>query len=178
MKRCEDCCLPILDDAKVVEEQKDRCESCEMLKENDQDLSVSPLTEDDLELVMAWRSNPKIYAHFREQNEPLDWEGHVSWFNSRDSDRYDFVLHFRSRRVGVVSIDSNNEVGIYIGDFSAHGRGIATSALNWLCARFQQRTPLFAEIHQENDASIQLFKRCGFEKISSDGDWLEYKYRP
>jgi hypothetical protein len=34
-------------------------------------LSFRPIREDELELLLAWQSNPLIYEHFREQDGPL-----------------------------------------------------------------------------------------------------------
>lgn len=177
MNTCDDCgqtsatrCIDNNDEAREL------CEPCIGLARDDRPLRVSPLKPDDLELVLAWRSNPEVYHHFRQQEGPLDWNKHVAWYESRDSDRYDFVVYYEGRRVGVVSIDHNDEVGIYLGDFSAHGHGVATAAMEWLCDRFKDHWPLFAEVHKENDASRLLFERCGFQQKGRDDEWLQYVY--
>jgi len=133
---------------------------------------------DDLELVLAWRSNPKIYRHARSQDSPLEWESHLSWYESREASRHDFIIHYEGRRVGVVSIAANDEISVYLGDFSTHGKGVATAALGWICERFEYRSPLIAEIHEENDASKRLFEGCGFQHRDRDGEWIEYRYEP
>lgn len=178
MSRCTDCDLPTISQTNGEDERNARCRPCIELADGEPSVRVSQLESSDLALVLAWRSHPQIYDHFRQQNGPLDWNGHVAWFNERDSDRYDFVLRFDGRRVGVVNIDSNDEVGIFLGDFSAHGQGVATVALNWLCRRFENRAPLTAEIHVQNEDSKQLFSRCGFQPDWSDGDWIQYVYNP
>jgi len=134
--------------------------------------------EENLELVLAWRSNPNIYRHFRGQDAPLDWESHLSWYESRDADRHDFIIHYEGRRVGVVSITATDEISIYVGDFSARGDGVATAALGWICDRFENRLPLIAKIHDENDPSKRLFEGCGFQQRGRDGEWREYSYDP
>jgi len=171
MSICENCRLPV-----GAEPTKSLClcSPCTMLVKNEPSVRVSPFKRDDLELVLAWRSNPEIYRYFRKQDDPLHWGEHVSWFNSRASERYDFVIHYNERRVGIVSIGQDDVVGIYLGDFSAHGQGIATKTLNWICDRFECRKPLFAEVHEDNDASKQLFRRCGFRQVNQDGKWLKY----
>lgn len=75
-----------------------------------------------------------------------------------------------------MSLSEDDEVGIYVGDFEARGRGIATAAIMWLCCRFDSRTPLFAEVDEENEASRRLFERCGFRRASSESGWLKYVY--
>jgi RimJ/RimL family protein N-acetyltransferase len=77
----------------------------------------------------------------------------------------------------VVNIDKDDAVGIYLGDFSAHGQGVATASLSWLCDRFEERAPLNAEIHTNNETSQKLFERCGFRKKERDDNWLQYVYK-
>ena len=176
MAVCDDCELPI---ERVREDNSGDtavCFPCESLRNKDLDINLRPLNWEDLELVLAWRSNPEIYQHFRLQEGPLNWSEHVKWYESRDTDRHDFIIQYSNRRVGVVSIDSTDEIGIYLGDFSAHGQGVATTALKWACARFSERKPLLAEVHEENKASRRLFERCGFEQTNKNGSWIEYTY--
>ena len=172
MPRCEHCKLPIETDG-----QQTQCDPCLTLAAQDPPIRLRPLSRSDLELVLAWRSHPDIYQHFRIQDGPIEWDEHVAWFNSQPTGRYDFIIHYDGRRVGVVSLNTNNEVGIYIGDFSARGHGVATGTLNWLCERFASRT-LYAEIHEQNSASQRVFGRCGFRQRRTDGEWLYYQYQP
>ena len=174
MSTCDNCGQPIV----TIEETRTLCKPCEKLAERTNSIQITPIEVDDLELVLAWRSNPKIYNHFRQQDSPLDWDAHLSWYESRQQDRHDFTINYEARRVGVVSITANEEVSIYLGDFSARGNGVATAALRWLCERFKQRTPLIAEIHQDNIASKQLFEGCEFQQCGRDGEWKKYSYDP
>jgi RimJ/RimL family protein N-acetyltransferase len=80
--------------------------------------------------------------------------------------------------VGVVGLNSNDEITIYIGDFSAQGKGVATAAINWLKDRFNNRTPLIAEVHTENKSSQGLFQNCGFQETDRCDGWIMYEYRP
>lgn len=178
MASCVDCELPLQANEEGNSCESPRCDPCATLSESNLSIRITPLKYEDLELVLAWRSNPEIYQHFRQQESHLNWKEHVSWFESRSSERYDFLIHYKDRRVGVVSIDSDDEVGIYLGDFSAQGRGIATTALRWLCNRFSDRAPLFAEIHTENNESKQLFRRCEFQEMEREKEWLQYVYDP
>ena len=175
MATCDDCRLPI-ERSLSTGKKRVLCDPCSSLHDLDFSIRMRPVERGDLELLLAWRSNPKIYRHFRVQDEPLSWGEHVEWYESRSDNRYDFLIWYEKRRVGVVSIDADDEVGIYLGDFSAHGHGIATAALEWICDRFADRTPLTAEIHENNEPSKHLFKRCGFEKSGADGDWVQYIY--
>ena len=139
------------------------------------DVTLRPVRVQDLELLLAWRSNPVIYRHFREQDGPLTWESHVTWFASRPDDRRDLLIEFRGRRVGVVSVSSDNDVGIYIGETALWGDGIASVVLDEVTTQYDE--PLTAEVHSENTASQRLFEHCGFERVEED-EWITYRFRP
>ncbi|WP_253738138.1 GNAT family N-acetyltransferase [Halohasta salina] len=178
MPNCDGCELPTSRQKSKDNEAETLCGACTELREGTPSVWVSPLESRELELVLAWRSHPEVYANFRQQDGPLTWDEHVSWFESRDTDRYDFIIHFDGRRVGAININQANEVGIFLGDFSAGGHGVATVTVEWLCQRFDYRAPLYAEVHDENQASKRLFKRCGFQQRDADSDWIEYVYDP
>ena len=174
MSACNNCGQPI----RTANETRSLCEHCTTLSERSTPTRITPMEAEDLELVLAWRSNPEIYRHFRRQDGPLDWESHLSWYESRDADRHDFIIQYEGRRVGVVSITATEDISIYLGDFSAHGEGVATAALDWICLRFESRSPLIAEIHEDNTPSKRLFNGCGFQQRGRDGEWISYSYDP
>lgn len=176
MTGCDYCELSIDTESDGTNGSAYICSHCRTLQKRDHSIRVRPVNQGDLELLLAWRSNPKIYRHFRLQTSPLEWEEHVSWFESRPPDRFDFIIEYGGRRVGVVSLDPDDEIGIYLGDFSAHDQGVATAVLNWALDRFEERIPLYAEIHEKNSDSKRLFKRCGFDKNDRQGEWLQYIY--
>lgn len=173
MSACNNCGQP----TETASDTRSLCEPCTTLSERATPIRITPMETKDLELVLAWRSNPKIYRHFRRQDRPLNWENHLSWYDSRDASRHDFLIHYGGRRVGVVSITAAEKTSIYLGDFSAHGQGVATAALGWLCKRFENRSPLIAEIHEDNDPSKQLFEGCGFQQHGRDGEWITYRHK-
>ncbi len=130
---------------------------------------------EDLELMMAWRSNPRIYKHFRQQEEPLEWSGHIQWFSTRSQERRDFIIESQGRRVGVVAIATDGDVSIYIGEETLWGQGIATEALTLACERMDDRA-LTAQIHVDNESSQRLFEKCGFEHTDDNENWKLYEY--
>jgi len=172
MSKCNKCDQPIV----TTDETYSLCKPCKKLSERTSPIQITPMEVDDLELVLAWRSNPKIYHHFHKQDSPLDWDAHLSWYESPDQHHHNYVINYKFRRVGAVSVRSDNSISIYIGDFSARGQGVAKATLGWMCERFADRTPLFAEIHDENIPSKQLFENCGFEQCGQRNEWKQYEY--
>lgn len=136
------------------------------------DVNLRLVRVDDLELLLAWRSNPKIYEQFREQEGPLSWAEHLTWFATRPHGRHDYIIEYDGRRVGSVAVTEDERVSIYVGETSLWGKGIASAALNEITRRYEQLT---AVIHRENEASQRLFERCGFEHVGGS-EWLSYRY--
>jgi RimJ/RimL family protein N-acetyltransferase len=141
-----------------------------------ENLNFRPVQVQDLELLLAWRSNTDIYNHFKNQDTALTWQDHVSWFASRDDSRHDYIIEYKGRRVGSVYIDENQYVGIYIGETSLHGKGVGSQAIEWITKKFDEHEPLWAEIKTENKASQKAFKKCGFEQVTEKNGWAEYKF--
>lgn len=136
------------------------------------DVQLRSVRVDDLELLLAWRSNPEIYEQFREQEGPLTWEEHLTWFATRPSGRQDFVIEYNGHRVGSVAVTEESRVSIYVGETALWGEGIATAVLDEITRRYER---LSAVIHHENEASQRLFERCGFEPEGGD-EWIMYLY--
>lgn len=137
-------------------------------------VTLRPVRQRDLELILAWRSHPTIYRHFRDQNGPLDWESHAEWFQNRPPGRDDYLICYRERRVGCVAVTEENRVSIYIGETTLWESGVASAALKLLCEQ-SNRPVLYAEIHEENTRSQRLFEGQGFLKTGTDGEWLQYR---
>lgn len=139
-------------------------------------LRFRPVRIEDLELILAWRSNPEIYTHFRDQQGPLDWSEHLLWFASRSDERFDYVIEYHGRRIGSVFLTEDRETGVYIGEQMLWGRGIGKLAVNWLCERHGGDQSLFATIHEENERSKDLFRSCGFSQEETDGSWVKFTW--
>ena len=121
----------------------------------------------DLELLLAWRSNPLIYDNFLLQDNPLMWDSHYDFWISK-THRYDYIVYYQNRRIGHVSISKTNtelpEIGIMIGEIGLWGRGLgeeiiySTLKLNI----FKRYIVLVANIKKSNIRSLKLFEKVGF----------------
>lgn len=122
----------------------------------------------DLELMMAWRSNPQIYHGFYQQSAPLEWGEHIDWWHSRNRDWRTFIIMYEHRPVGVVTIGQldhwSPEVGYYLGEISLWGRGIGREAvslaLDWLRDKGYNYT--HTTVLESNERSLNLLKNLGF----------------
>ncbi|MHA1934349.1 MAG: GNAT family N-acetyltransferase [Candidatus Thorarchaeota archaeon] len=148
-------------------------------------IHLKPVLEEDLEILMAWRSHPDVYQYFSNQTGPLTWEEHILFWNSR-VDRIDWIIHLddgtRVRKVGSVNVSQLSErvpeVGIFIGEITLMRKNIATSALKlvieWLKARGY--SAVVANIQRNNYASQKLFTKTGFRLMTENDDEKELRY--
>ena len=145
-------------------------------------VTLREVTEKDLELLMAWRSHPLIYAGFYWQDGPLSWEEHHSWWLERKQ-RKDWMIIFTegemSRAVGcVAAYELESEIphlGVYIGEISLWGRSVAqralTQAVVWLRTDGYHRCR--ATILDTNAASQRAFKKAGFDLVGP-AEWKDW----
>jgi RimJ/RimL family protein N-acetyltransferase len=138
------------------------------------ELSFKEATQDDLELMMAWRSHPLVYKGLYVQKAPLTWEEHLNWWKGRKN-RKDWIISVTgSRRVGSVNVSSLDtetpEVGIYIGEVTSQSKGIGTFAILWACQWLKQKEykQAKASILEDNAASVKAFENAGFV-LNGDG---------
>ena len=136
--------------------------------------------ESDLPLILAWRSQEKVYQGFYQQKAPLEWEEHKNWWASRNSGWKEFIIVLvedtEMRDVGVVTIGQldhwSPELGVMIGEVSLWNKGLGTEiikiTLEWLqeyAMSHHHITACHTTILDNNIASIKLFKKCGFERL-------------
>ena len=139
-------------------------------------VTLRPATEDDLELMMAWRSNPLVYDGFYTQKASLTWEEHWKWFHNRGNWWKIFVIQYddrvtRIRDVGVVTVGQleywEPETGLYNGEVSLWGKGIAREALSQVFNILKQMGYKYTRttILDTNERSKKLYLSLGYELI-------------
>lgn len=140
-------------------------------------IELRQLKENDLELLMAWRSHPKLYRCFYEQEGPLTWKEHYNWWKSREN-RKDWIIvfegKFRKRDVGSVNIsqlDSHYpEIGILVGEISLWGKNIGKKSVKLAIQYLREKNYKGAEanIIKKNLRSKRLFKGFNFKKVGEN----------
>ena len=122
---------------------------------------------DDLELILAWRSNPNIYKWFQNQSKPLEWENHYNFWKNRVN-RIDWIIFYRERKIGVAYItdlsSQTPNVGLYIGELTLQNQGVGKKTMKeMICwAHSKNIKTLTATIHCDNKSSLHLFQKFGF----------------
>lgn len=148
--------------------------------------SIRPVIFSDLPVMLAWGQNPLLWEHLpsSRKEETLTWEKHLAWFESRDPNKRQDWMIFSGLSVEPVGVihrvvdqpwrtrsQSFPEVGLYIGDYTLWGQGIAKDALDQVIKKSMEEGfgGLHAVIHPKNKRSIRLFTAAGFIKTNKKG---------
>jgi len=144
------------------------------------DIKLRLWQNEDLPLILAWRSNPLVYKRFYQQfqsGDAMAWEEHVAWNESRNSDWRNFIILYEGRPAGVVNIGQLDnwepEIGVYIGELALWGKGIGKESVRlgveWIrdyAKTHKHVVAVIATILDNNERSIKLFISLGFKRIA------------
>ena len=155
-------------------------------EEESSTISLRQVNDDDLEMIMNWRSEPSVYQYFYDQREPLIWEKHLEWWGARNN-RVDWIILLNEDKkqipvgsINCVNLESDSpEVGLFVGDTDQWGKSIGKITVKlvveWLGKRGYEK--VLARVMKENERSKRLFESLGFEEIgdSRPGEILYQK---
>ncbi|MBP5262383.1 MAG: GNAT family N-acetyltransferase [Clostridiales bacterium] len=147
------------------------------------ELTLREIDLTDTGFIVGCRSNPDVYRFFKSPHKITEQE-HINWFNDSylkdDSKRSWIILGSEGNRMGVVgaALEDDNSAEIsYILSPEYYGHGYATEAVTKVIAFCKEEwncSKVIAEIHKDNQASINLVTRLGFTLSSSDKDFVIY----
>lgn len=132
---------------------------------------------DDAELLFHWRNDTLTRAASR-QKEPIPFEEHISWLKATlTNPKRQLYLAFEGKEaVGTCRADRDDN-GIYELSWtvapSARGRRIGKRMMSLLASHIDG--PLFAEVRQDNPASIAIAKHIGMELTDDLGEVYHFK---
>lgn len=154
----------------------------------DSEVTLRDTTDNDLELMLAWRSNPTIYEGHYEQGYlgkgVLVWGEHYKWWKELSNWKH-WIIELddgvtRKRPIGSIwfsCLDKESpEVGLYIGEVSLWNKGAGKAALkkalSW--AKEQGYKKVYARIIKDNRKSVGLFESMEFKKVgdAKEGEWM------
>ena len=138
-------------------------------------VSLRLATDNDIELVMAWRSHPLVYEGTYTQKTPLTWVEHLAWWRSRNQDWREFIITLTedgsTRRVGILTLCQldhwSPEMGVILGETTLWRQGVAKEAvlqgLQWLGE--YGKNYCHTTIKWDNMAAARLAESVGFQKF-------------
>lgn len=142
-------------------------------------IKVRPAQFSDAQRIWEIRNEPTALAVAASQ-EVIPLAQHVAWFNNKyftNKSSVCFVAEVKQKVVGYSRFDLNN--GHYVNSIavasSIHGKGIGTTLLKQSIEQLNSPIPIRAEVRKFNTASIKMFERVGFKKISEDDQNIYYQ---
>jgi diamine N-acetyltransferase len=137
------------------------------------------LTEDDLDLTLAWRNRDDVRRWFK-QSDIVSAEAHRAWFaaNLMSDDSLMFVVEDAATQapVGQVSIYNIDreigeaEVGRFIAAPGASGKGYIRDAIAALVGFAWSELNLqrvYLEVYSENARAVRLYASLDFVEVAS-----------
>jgi len=134
-------------------------------------LRLRPVRPEDCQLLWHWSNEPIVRAASF-NTEPIAWEEHIEWFNSKlnNPDWYCYILNNeKGLPIGQVRVDTRGyeaEISINISsDF--HGYGYGAEAIHLASEQLFRDTVvkcINAYIKQENTASILAFTKANYKE--------------
>jgi diamine N-acetyltransferase len=150
------------------------------------------LEPEDLEFVYAIENNESVWEVSNTQtpysrfliNQYLE-NAHQDIYEAKQL-RLAICLNDSQEAIGLIDLfdfdpkNSRAGVGLVIADLSSRNKGIGSEALELVINySFQQLQlhQLYANIGSDNEISLQLFTKFGFQKIGIKKDWIKVNNR-
>jgi RimJ/RimL family protein N-acetyltransferase len=142
-------------------------------------------TLEDAAQILDWRNNPRA-RRFSLNTTPISSDEHVRWFSARLKRvilEPFFIFEIEGCLVGMSRLDIlpelsfKHEISILV-DPEHQGKGIGAQILEMTCCSYTRTNPngsIVAKVHKNNTISQNLFKRAGFDLLTSSGDFFEYE---
>ena len=126
----------------------------------------------DIEKKVEWINNPLIneYLHY---DIPITIDGTKKWFESKSSNRYDFVIEYDGLPIGLIGllqIDHVNQKAEYyisLGELDYLGKGIASKATELILKYAFENLNLnkvYLNVDADNNRACKLYEKSGFKK--------------
>jgi UDP-4-amino-4,6-dideoxy-N-acetyl-beta-L-altrosamine N-acetyltransferase len=138
------------------------------------DIKLSPLTENDLELVRTWRNSKEVAKYMYTENIITE-DQQQNWFKSireRNDCKY-WIIEYDGKKIGLANLTDISQVlqscywAFYLGDSSIRGAGIGSKVeYNVLSYVFDtlKLNKLRCEVFVENDKVIKMHEKFGFRR--------------
>ena len=141
----------------------------------------------DVDEVLRWENNPENW-HFSDTDSPYTREDIVQLVDDLNMDsslqqRFIICETDTDRRLGALDLfeidvySREASVGILIADKSSRRKGFAYRALQLLESESDPYSveKLKASVHKWNEASLELFKKAGYEVVSHTDELVKFE---
>ena len=143
------------------------------------EIKIRPAQLGDAQRIWEIRNEPASLAVATSQ-EVIPLPQHVDWFNNKyfkQNGNFCFVGEVDGNVIGYCRFDL--EGSHYLNSIavasSMHGKGIGTILLGHSIEQLGTGDSIHAEVRKHNLASVKIFERNGFKKISEDENNFYYQ---
>lgn len=145
-------------------------------------ISLRKAVLSDSEFLWHLRNQPDVYKYAK-NNRPVEWKEHSDWFASVVAGTVAkelFIIEKSRKPIGQIRFDflDGNETKISVSVLpESRGQGAATAALREavrILKNTQKAGTVVADIHKDNIASQNLFKKLNFRPQGKDSLWLKF----
>ena len=139
------------------------------------EIYLRPMTEDDTDLIVKWRNQENVRKYFIYQAD-FTREGHLYWLHEvveKGSAAQMMICEKETDKpVGSVYIRDidhthhKGEYGIFIGEESARGKGVGTSAAKLMIEYGFKELGLhriYLRVLAGNEQAVRSYEKAGFE---------------
>lgn len=152
------------------------------------DISLTPLQQEDIELVRTWRNSPGV-AQYMYTSDLITVEQQAAWFARvvTDPTSVYWLIEYNGQKIGLASLtDINRNLSscywaFYLGDTSIRGAGLGAKiefhVLEFVFNELQLNK-LRCEVITFNDKVIIMHEKFGFRReayyrqhVKKDGIW-------
>ena len=154
------------------------------------DVVLTPLLEDDIELVQIWRNSPEV-SQCMYTDDQISIEQQKAWFDRVQQDytvRY-WMIEYNDQQVGVASLTGISQSlsscywAFYLGETNTRGAGLrAKVEVNVLGHVFNELkiSNLRCEVLTSNEKVISMHEKFGFRReayyrqhVKKNGVWQD-----
>ena len=134
----------------------------------------------DAQRIWEIRNEPESLA-IAASPEIIPLSQHIAWFENKyfkQGDNFCFVEETDGNVVGYCrfDLDGDHYLNSIAVSSSMHNKGIGTTLLGQSIEQLKTDKPIHAEIRKHNMASVKIFERNGFKKISEDDKNIYYQF--
>lgn len=163
--------------------QEDRLRNIFVSLHAQQHTSIRPATSKDISVCFAWANDPEVRINSYIQ-EPILWETHVAWFNSRLSDQhcYFYILEHEGLPMAQIRFHIQEQTAVLNFMVDARYRGksygsmVVSMGIRKFIEDFDKPITINAQVKSSNLASQRAFEKMLFEKQVSTEQRESFTY--
>lgn len=148
-------------------------------------VTLRPIEKEDLDSLFKWRNDESIFSQLGGGYFPVSKTEMAKWmdnFCKLDKFNTRFIIEYEKVAVGFISLNNidykngSGELGIYIGESSYQGKGIASSALRKL-EKFASNHLGLRKIkllmNHDNISALKLYEKLSYAYV---GKYIRERY--